>query len=492
MNAKGDTVWTAAIDNDLDFSQDYANAIAISNTGDVYLGGILQVSGSLDKDFLLVHYDADGNEQWRATYSGSANFIDEFYKILIDDQGYIYVGGVTNKKVSGKMNQDIILIKYNTSGDTVWTRIYDSAQPKSTEKTDNFVDMHLDPNGDLVVSASAHIRADWVLGDLFGALILKYDLSGKMLFDSLYVVEGGSAEVDASGLDADGNIFLYVHGKNNLEHGILKFDNNGAFKTKMIFEPDSSSWKYLTRGFTVDATGNATFVARVQVINKWPGAWANFTVSYNKEGQLRWQHRSPTRGPIEGGDKFVHFNIQHDASGNVYTTQKDGDYLVIEKFNSSGKIVWTVKDDTLTDRSGGNFLGVCALTVDNDGHIFVAHTLRSNYIDYIRTIEFDSNIPTEINRTAIQHILQKLQLYQNYPNPFNPQTKIGFTLTAPTPVNLSIYDVLGRKITTLVKGIEPIGFHHVNFDGSNLPSGIYYCQLKSGSTTLTRKMLLIK
>jgi chitinase len=83
-------------------------------------------------------------------------------------------------------------------------------------------------------------------------------------------------------------------------------------------------------------------------------------------------------------------------------------------------------------------------------------------------------------------------LYNNYPNPFNPSTIIKFSLGENTLVKLIIYDVLGRKIETLLNDSFTVGIHSVNFDGSKLPSGIYFYVLSSAAKTMSKKMMLIK
>ena len=95
-------------------------------------------------------------------------------------------------------------------------------------------------------------------------------------------------------------------------------------------------------------------------------------------------------------------------------------------------------------------------------------------------------------------------LYQNYPNPFNPTTTIKFTipsnvkremsnsLPAYGVVTLKIYDVLGNEIATLVNEEKPAGSYEVEFDGTNLTSGIYFYQLRAGEFIQTKKMLLLK
>jgi hypothetical protein len=95
------------------------------------------------------------------------------------------------------------------------------------------------------------------------------------------------------------------------------------------------------------------------------------------------------------------------------------------------------------------------------------------------------------------------KLYQNYPNPFNPSTKIKFDI-ANNPLlrgvgeargvytQLKIYDITGREISTLVNEQLSPGTYEVTFDGSNIPSGIYFYQLKTNTYSETKKMLIIK
>ena len=84
-------------------------------------------------------------------------------------------------------------------------------------------------------------------------------------------------------------------------------------------------------------------------------------------------------------------------------------------------------------------------------------------------------------------------LYQNYPNPFNPATSINFDLPERNIVTLTIYNVLGEVIAVPVNNETRIaGRYSVAFDASNLPSGVYYYELKAGQYAETKKMVLIK
>jgi hypothetical protein len=83
-------------------------------------------------------------------------------------------------------------------------------------------------------------------------------------------------------------------------------------------------------------------------------------------------------------------------------------------------------------------------------------------------------------------------LEQNYPNPFNPSTTIQYQLPEEVKVRLEVYDLLGRKVTTLLDNRIPAGYHEVSFDASSLASGLYIYRLVAGSFSKTRKMMVMK
>jgi len=107
--------------------------------------------------------------------------------------------------------------------------------------------------------------------------------------------------------------------------------------------------------------------------------------------------------------------------------------------------------------------------IDNDGQF-----------EYSKTIEVDLGAP------------KKFELSQNYPNPFNPTTTIRFSLPEASTVKLTIYNILGQEIKTLLNEFKESGIHTINFNASELNSGIYIYKLEAGNFVQTRKMTLVK
>jgi hypothetical protein len=85
-----------------------------------------------------------------------------------------------------------------------------------------------------------------------------------------------------------------------------------------------------------------------------------------------------------------------------------------------------------------------------------------------------------------------LALEQNYPNPFNPSTTIRYSLPRKSSVQLAIFNTLGQRVATLVRGEKEAGYHEVRFEASGLASGVYFYQLQAGEYVATKKLLLLR
>ncbi|MGB5849035.1 MAG: T9SS type A sorting domain-containing protein, partial [Ignavibacteriaceae bacterium] len=88
--------------------------------------------------------------------------------------------------------------------------------------------------------------------------------------------------------------------------------------------------------------------------------------------------------------------------------------------------------------------------------------------------------------------ITNFKLSQNYPNPFNPTTSIIYQIPKVSFVTIKVYDILGNGIATLVNEEKPAGSYEVEFDGTVLPSGIYFYQLRAGNFIETKKMVILK
>jgi hypothetical protein len=107
-------------------------------------------------------------------------------------------------------------------------------------------------------------------------------------------------------------------------------------------------------------------------------------------------------------------------------------------------------------------------------------SLRLKYDITVAVEDFQATVPEDF------------ALHQNYPNPFNPSTKIKFVIPKSSFVNLKVYNVLGKEAMTLVNEERLAGNYEVEFNATDLPSGVYFYQLRVGSFIQTKKMILLK
>ncbi len=94
--------------------------------------------------------------------------------------------------------------------------------------------------------------------------------------------------------------------------------------------------------------------------------------------------------------------------------------------------------------------------------------------------------------TGMTALPKDFALEQNYPNPFNPTTIINFQLPNDKYMTLKVYNVLGQEVATVAGGMQEAGYRSVSFDGSNLPSGVYFYRMTAGNFSAMKKMLLLK
>jgi photosystem II stability/assembly factor-like uncharacterized protein len=137
-----------------------------------------------------------------------------------------------------------------------------------------------------------------------------------------------------------------------------------------------------------------------------------------------------------------------NGSGNSNSPK---DYSFVDDKVSNGKYSYRLKQ------------------IDNDGKYEYSNVIEADY-----------------------EAITKYELSQNYPNPFNPTTKISWQSPVNSHQTLRVYDVLGNELATLVNEYREAGIYEINFDASNLPSGVYIYKLQVGEFIATRKMTLVK
>jgi len=164
--------------------------------------------------------------------------------------------------------------------------------------------------------------------------------------------------------------------------------------------------------------------------------------------------------------------------------------------NNSG---FSVERKTLLDETwtAAGFVPGHGTTTERKNYSFTDENMQMGSYTYrLKQIDFDGS--TEYSNEIIVEVAapEKFVLLQNYPNPFNPSTTIGFSIPHTSNVSVDVFNVVGERVATVMNQTLEAGYHQIDFNASNLPSGTYIYQLKannqSGTFVEVKKMILMK
>jgi uncharacterized delta-60 repeat protein len=368
------TVWVR-IFNAPGNSDDYGQAIAVDDSGYVYVTGGASFTPWPDMDYATVKYNSNGDTVWLIRYDGPGDSTDNATALAIDKQGNVYVTG----RSSGSGHPyDYATIKYNSLGDTVWVRRYNG--PGNDEDKANA--MAVDTLGNVYVtgwSDGSGSSADYAT--------IKYNSIGETLWIRRYngMANNGDAAT-ALAIDRQGNV--YVTGISNgsgtsEDYATIKYYANGD--TAWVRRYDSGQDEACA--IAVDDSGN------VYVTGTSYGSgilWDYLTIRYNSNGDTAWVRKYNGSGNNNDDARA----IKADNLGNVYVTGKsngsstDDDYVTI-KYNSNGDTVWVRR----YNGPGNGVDGANAMAIDDLGDIYVtgySQTTSSSYENDFATVKYNS------------------------------------------------------------------------------------------------------
>lgn len=181
---------------------------------------------------------------------------------------------------------------------------------------------------------------------------------------------------------------------------------------------------------------------------------------------------------FEAGNYFAEIYYENSGAANVPTIMANGG--MVGTIDDAG---FEESPDETTSLTTHHFVQ------SSTGNITFSITGNDARIDYMILYSQSGGKITDIEEEMNP---EDFRLSQNYPNPFNPTTNINFNLPSASDVNLTVYNLLGQRVATLVDGRMNAGAHTVQFNARNLASGVYFYQLKAGDFTLQKRMTLIK
>lgn len=356
--------------------------------------------------------------------------------------------------------------------------------------TSNFGDgMIVTPEGDVLVSGGwnkdniLRIDPNGVVSNfatgLPGPVGMGFD-SDENLYVTNYsgnsiskITPSGEVSEFASGLDGpaglivneDDEIFVTLYGANFSGNGqkVLKYQTDGTYETYV-----SGSGIQDAIGITMDGSGN------MYVTNYLGGKVFKIDPDLNISLLATVSDASINQIVYAGGYVYIPCpNLRKIYRVNV----ENGD---LEHFTGTGGNA--IIDGDISEAEF-HFPNSCA--VNGTGTLLY---ILDSKMGRVRKIDLSTT--TSVNETS--PILQNFQLRQNMPNPFDSITHINFNLSSSEKVALSVFDLQGKHITTILDKFLSEGDHSITFDGTNLPNGTYIYKLTAGEYSVSKKMILKK
>ena len=272
-------------------------------------------------------------------------------------------------------------------------------------------------------------------------------------------------------------------------------------KDTMTVLPDSihNTYSLVTKGEVQDSIQISVEILPSENLDRAQGGIihvsSNDTVAFSqsKPGNINDGNDSTRWQAVKGGGQWVSFDL-----GKIFSIKKIVIRWADQGYASRYSIQTTVDSSRWTElkqivygTGGTNNMEV----FDNLKAVarYIAFVFMVPGSDAISVNEIEIyGIPTIVDSNDRNILPAEYFLSQNYPNPFNTSTVIRFSIPKVSEVNLTVYNILGQKILTIINRELSIGIYNVKFDASKFSSGIYFYTLKAGDYLLTKKMILLK
>jgi len=547
----GDTLWTKTYGGT---RNDRAVSVQQTADGGYILAGYTESFGAGYRDVYLIKTDCFGRTEWSRAYGGSGS--DGAYSVQQTADGGYLVAGKTNSFGAGGL--DGYLIKTDSLGGTLWTRTYGGSEDEHAISVEQTADGGYIVAGYTESFGAGYIDVYLIKTDSLGDTLWAYTYGGsgedvecfvQQTADGGCIVAGYTESLGSDGRDAyliktdslGDTLWSYAYGGSGVEMAscVQQTEDEGYIVAGYTESFGAGSSDFMLTKF--DWRGNACigeFVSSTvmgmspivtspptvvtpcaTVVTCPPTTVTSPATEINAICELVCAdvicgafltpkrvnvHRGPLAKPNPGhswkhdfkihiipcepmavsvGDSADVF-LDVDTSG---TFDEDENYLAV--------LSSTDVDGEALDIAIKVYIGEDL--VDNDpcvaiysiNHIPVVDTL-GNQVDYLCLDTFDPHASGG-SETPVNLALR------NHPNPFNPETEISYTLPEAAEVRLTVYNMLGQKVKTLVDEYQVAGHKTVSWDGTGergnkAASGIYFYRIKAGEFEDTKRMILMK
>jgi hypothetical protein len=426
MNKQGDTIWSKTLPN---YEDPWGSGIGSGTqiithdkVGNIYIAGTFMFSTD---DYLLIKYNSMGDTLWTRRFNGSQNSWDYAKAIAMDKTGNIIITGVAHV---GGVNGDCVTIKYDSNGNQLWVKSFDSG---NSSWDDYGHKIAIDNNNNIFVA-----------GD-FG--LIKYDSTGTLKWSKANnpFSQAGGEGVNVK-IDKQSNIIYTTRMLNNK---ISKYDQQGNLLFSNNFSPTGYTVDNRAEGMTLDQNNNVIVTGEA----KNGSAWDIATIKYDASLIQKWQKIFANNSPNY---------ITADTSNSVYIT---GNKFLLLKYDSTGTMKW----DTTYTNINITSSSCVKLILDSVNNIFMTGYANNGTNTDVLTLKY-----SPIFLTSIEQIQLGRNGFTIYPNPFSTQTTLQ-TDNILHNATLTVVNCFGQT----VKQIKNISGQTVTLHRDNLSSGLYFLRI---------------
>ncbi|MEE9555020.1 MAG: T9SS type A sorting domain-containing protein [candidate division Zixibacteria bacterium] len=458
---------------------------------------------------------------WTRTYGGTLR--EGAYDIeRTSDGNYIVVGEIE----TSSYNTDVYLLKVNPDGDTLWTASFGNTNTdeygRSVEETSD---------GGFIIGGYGGVSQENEV------ILIKTDSLGNFEWQSAFGPtpdNRGHAVCQTSdgGFIVAGQAWIIRGSFGSYDMYVIKTNAFGGFEWERFIGGESADYAL---GVCEAPNGDIVATGRTQTFG-----WDVFLVRLSPSGDSLWarglgegaQDDGSDIIALDDGSGFMFTGLHYDPSdggSNAFLARADNDGDIVwwrnyggddeERGESlaatpdggyviggmtatwqTGWNVYVVKTDSLGNEEWSHNIGgtgddrgygvICGI----DGSIVVAGWTSSyggGWLD-VYLIQFEGTPVGVDDNEQYPFAPTATTLGQNYPNPFNASTEIAYVLPIDSHVTLEIFDLLGRRVGTLIDDYQQAGDYNIIWNADNYGTGIYLYKLRTGDITQTRKMVLLK
>ena len=459
---------------------------------------------------------------WTRTFGGADCQIYVRSMIATTDGNYIVGGTGRGYNDSVWSNPTFWATKFNDHGDAIWTRSYGDDSS------------HLYAQCLEAIYGGGFIMAGVTPGADPNLYVVRTYSNGDVMWDREYAGVMSSCRSITRSTTGDyfGDYFIVGDGPRQ-SFQVLRIGKRGVCYWVYTYLPNGDAPEYkrfIPKDICATPDGGFVVCGRVWPVNAHEPA---FLLKADQYGVMEWyqeydQHLYTFIEPREvketrDGEYIVAGQASHDAGSSFYVlrTNAEGDKIWSGAYclgpNSHALDVIECADGTLALIGNGfraiklavggdllwdsqclyKYMGAASLVSTEQGGLLLAGTMWS-HPDQALVIKMAPDlIPTEVLGEETELIPGGMALTQNYPNPFNPSTTIKFSLEVRDRVSIEVFNILGRKVRTLLNEPRSAGVHSVDWDGIDqsgqaVSAGVYLYRLRTGGQVETKKMILLK